>query len=67
MPALLKSKPMRYIKREAAILHGTFHGRLYGFGTDLKAVSKFEVLLIFFIPSFYYNILYEVLLFLSKL
>ena len=45
MPALLKSKPMRYLKREGAILHGTFHGRLYGFGTDLKAVSKFEFLL----------------------
>ena len=45
MPALLKSKPMRYLKREGAILHGTFHGRLYGFGTDLEAVSKFEFLL----------------------
>ena len=42
MPALLKSKPMRYLKREGPILHGTFHGRLYGFGTDLKAISKFE-------------------------
>ena len=31
MPALLKSKSMRYLKREGAILHGTFHGRLYGF------------------------------------
>ena len=45
MPALLKSKPMRYLKREGNILHGTFHGKLYGFGTDLKAVSKFEFLL----------------------
>ena len=45
MPALLKRKPMCYLKREDTVLHGTFHGRLYGFGTDLKAVSKFEFLL----------------------
>ena len=47
---------MRYLKREGPILHGTFHGRLYGFGTDLKAVSKFEFLLMTMV-NFHFKLL----------